>query len=166
MKSRHILRNIPAASSAMIVIAALALSSCADSGDDEDAAARTQEQTSIEDVKRESGELAETVAEYGADQRDEAMRKFKSAMADVDQRLQHFEQQVEENWDDLSEEARGEAQQNLAMLKTRRAELADAYDELKSDSGAAWEEIKHGFTEAYAEISTAIDEAEDEFGNG
>lgn len=150
----------------MIVIAALALASCADNGDDDEMAARAPEPTSIEDVKRESGELAETVADYGEDQRDEAMRKFESAMSDVDQRLAHLEKQVEENWDDLSEEARREAQQNLAMLKTRRAELTDAYDELNSDSAAAWEEIRNGFTKAYTDISTAIDEAEDEFGKG
>ena len=87
-------------------------------------------------------------------------------MSEVDQRLQAFESDVRENWDSLSEEARREARQDLAMLETSRAELAEAYSELKSDSGAAWEDIKNGFTEAYADISSAIDKAEEEFDKG
>lgn len=166
-KFRYFFTDAPAGMSALIVFAALALWSCTDGGDDEDAAAaRTPERTSVEDVKRESLELAETVAEYSEEQRDEAVRKFESAVADVDQRLASFENQVEANWDDLSEAARQQARQDLQMLKTRRAELADAYEELKSDSGAAWEDIRNGFADAYADMSAAIDKAEDEFDEG
>ena len=166
-KLRHFFTGSGAGVSALILFAALATWSCADSGDDDDAvAARAPESTSIEDVQREAGELAETVAEYGEDQRDEVAREFESALTDVDRRLLAFESEVRENWDSLSEQARQEAQQDLAMLETRRAELAEAYGELKSDSRAAWEEIKNGFTDAYADISLAIDKAEKEFDNG
>lgn len=165
-KLRYFFTHAPAGISALVVFAALASWSCADRSDDDTVTAPAPERTSLEDVERESRELAETVAEYGEDQRDAAMREFESAMSDIDQRLEAFENQVDENWDELSEEARREAQQDLAMLKTRRAELTDAYDELKSDSGAAWEDIKNGFTDAYAEMTAAFDKAQEEFGNG
>lgn len=165
---QRFITSSPTGMAGLALVAALATWSCADNGnDDETMAARApDERTSIEDVQRETRELAETVADYGEDQRDEVAREFESAMSEVDQRLAEFENDVRENWDSLSEEARREAQQDLAMIETRRAELAEAYDELKSDSGAAWEEIKKGFTEAYADISSAIDEAEKEFDKG
>ena len=167
IKLRHFFTTARAGIAGLILFAALATWSCADSNDDDETmAARAPERTSIEDVQRETRELAETVAEYGEDQRDEVAREFESAMSEVDQRLQAFESDVQENWDSLSEEARREARQDLAMLETSRAELAQAYGELKSDSGAAWEEIKNGFTEAYADISSAIDKAEEEFDKG
>lgn len=165
-KLRHLFSNAPSAVPGLIVFAALASWSCTDGSDDDAVSARAPERTSIEDVQRETRELAETVAEYGEDQRDEVAREFESAMSEVDRRLAEFESDVQENWDSLSEEARREARQDLQMLETRRAELAEAYDELKSDSGAAWEEIKNGFTEAYADISSAIDKAEKEFDKG
>ena len=166
-KLRYFFTSAPARIAGLTLLAALATWSCTNNSDGDDAAAaRAPERTSLEDVRRETRELAETVAEYGEDQRDEVAREFESAMSDVDRRLKAFESEVRENWDTLSEQARREAQQDLAMLHTRRAELAEAYGELKSDSGAAWEEIKNGFTEAYADISSAIDQAEKEFGKG
>jgi DNA repair exonuclease SbcCD ATPase subunit len=166
-KLRHFFTSTPARVSGLFVVAALATWSCTNSSVGDDAvSARAPDSTSIEDVQREAGELAETVADYGEDQRDAVAREFESAISEVDGRLQAFESEVEENWESLSEQARREAQQDLAMLQTRRAELAEAYDALKSDSGAAWEEIKNGFTEAYADISSAIDEAEKEFDKG
>lgn len=166
-KLRYFFTGAPARTAGLTLLAAFATWSCTDNSDDDDAAAaRAPDRASLEDVQRDTRELAETVAEYGEDQRDEVAREFESAMSDVDRRLQEFESEVRENWDTLSEQARREAQQDLAMLQTSRAELAEAYGELKSESEAAWEEIKNGFTEAYADISSAIDKAEEEFDKG
>ncbi len=149
----------------LAALAGLLVASCGNEEKDDGAMVVTSEpeQTSFEDVKQESRELAHTIAEYSKDQRDEAIREVESALADIDQRLADFENQVEASWDGMSEKARKEARQNIETLKAKRAAVAESYQALKSDSGAAWDEVKKGFSDAYADISAAFDDAEEEF---
>lgn len=58
-------------------------------------------------------------ADYSEDQRDEAAREVESALSDIDRRLDAFEKQTEANWDELSENARKEARENLQTLVAR-----------------------------------------------
>jgi chromosome segregation ATPase len=149
----------------LAALAGLVIASCGSDKNDDGAMVVTSEPepTSYEDVKRESRELAHTIAEYGEDQRDAAVREVESALADIDQRLAAFETQIEADWDDLSETAREEAREEIETLKAKRAAVAESYEELRSDSGAAWNDVKKGFSDAYADISAAFDEAEKEF---
>lgn len=149
----------------LVALAGLTLASCASDDEDDSATVVTSEpeKTSFEDVKQESRELAHTITDYSADQRDAAVQEAQSALSKIDQRLEAFEDEVEANWDDLGEKARIEARQNIETLKAKRAAVAASYEELKSDSGAAWDEVKTGFSDAYADISAAFDDAEKEF---
>ncbi|HSM31690.1 MAG TPA: hypothetical protein VK854_13410 [Woeseiaceae bacterium] len=155
----------PAGKLLLIALAGLGAASCGNDDDGDSAMVVTSEpeKTSLEDVKRESQELAHTIADYSEDQRDEAVREVESALSTADRRIQDFEQQVEANWDDLSETAREEAREDLETLKARRAAVAESYEELKSDSGAAWAEVKKGFSDAYAELEAAFEAADKEF---
>lgn len=149
----------------LAVLAGLAVASCGNGDKDDSAMVVTSEpeKTSLEDVKRESQEFANTIADYSEDQRDEAAREVQSALSAIDRRIEDFERQVEANWDDLSETARKEAREDLETLKARRAAVAESYEELKSDSGAAWAEVKKGFSDAYADLEAAFEAAEKEF---
>ena len=155
----------PAAKLLLAALAGLVIASCGNDETDDGAMVVTSEpeQTSFEDVKQESRELAHTIAEYSEEQRDAAIREVESALADIDQRLAAFETQVEANWDDLSETARTQAREDIETLEAKRAAVAESYRELQSDSGAAWEDVKKGFSDAYADIRAAFDEAEKEF---
>ena len=149
----------------LAALAGLAVASCGNGDKDDSAMVVTSEpeKTSFEDVKRESRELAYTIADYSEDQRDEAVREVQSALSAADRRIEDFEKQVEANWDDLSEAARKEAREDLETLKDRRAAVAESYEELKSDSGAAWAEVQKGFSDAYADLEAAFEDAEKEF---
>jgi len=149
----------------LAALAGLAVASCGNGDKDDSAMVVTSEpeKTSFEDVKRESQELAHTIADYSEDQRDEAVRDVQSALSAADRRIEDFEKQVEANWDDLSEAARKEAREDLETLKARRAAVAESYEELKSDSGAAWADVKKGFSDAYADLTAAFEDAEKEF---
>jgi len=149
----------------LLALASLVTASCGNDDKDDSAmvVASEPEKTSFEDVKRESQELAHTIADYSEDQRDEAVREVESALSAVDRRLQDFEKQIETNWDELSDEARKEAREDLQTLKARRAAVAESYEELKSDSGAAWSEVKKGFSDAYADLEAAFEDAQKKF---
>jgi len=158
----HIARTL--ARFGLIAIFGLASFSCVQSNDEDNAQASTPpEGTSIEDVKQQSGELAETLEGYTETQRQQAMQQIETSMSRVDRRLESFESTVDSGWDGLSDQAREQARQNIDMLKRKREQMAESYNDMQAASGAAWDKMKEGFSDAYTDINNAFDEAEKEF---
>jgi len=148
----------------LIAVLGLASFSCVQSNNEDNAQASTApEGTSIEDVKQQSGELADTLGAYTETQRQQAMQEIETTMSEVDRRLESFESTVDSGWDDLSEQAQEEARQNIDMLKRKREQMAESYNDMQAASGAAWDKMKKGFSDAYADINNAFDAAEKEF---
>ena len=84
---------------------------------------------------------------YAADQRDEAVRKTKTALDNLDSRIDALETSIDSNWDRMDKAAREKARANLKALRKQRTELAEWYGSLKSSSADAWEHAKKGFSE-------------------
>lgn len=127
-------------------------------------ASAEDDKTSIEDVKKETSELMETLKAYTADQRDEALRKSKAAMERLDKRIDMLESQVDDGWDDMSQAVRDNARASLKALRKQRNEVAEWYGSMRTSSLGAWEEMKTGFSNAYGELAKAWQKAEGEFG--
>lgn len=138
-------------------IAAIALAPVGD-------AAASNEQTSIEDVKKETSELLETLKAYSADKRDEALRKSRAAMDSLDQQIDSLESQIDDGWDEMTTAAREKARASLQALRKERNEVAEWYGGMKASSAGAWEEMKTGFSNAYSDLAEAWEKAEGEFG--
>jgi len=123
----------------------------------------SNDKTSIEDVKKETSELMETLKAYTADKRDEALEASKAAMDRLDERINTLEARVDNNWDDMNQAVRDNARASLKALRKERTDVAEWYGSMKTSSAGAWEEMKTGFSDAYSELAKAWEKAEAEF---
>ncbi len=120
--------------------------------------------TSAKEVKHELVDAADSIKNYGADKRDEAVRKAKAALDALDARIDALDARIQANWDKMDAAARERASASLKALHKQRLAAAEWYGSLRTSSAAAWEEMKKGFSAAYQSTRTAWQKAEHEFG--
>ncbi len=119
-------------------------------------------ETSIEEVKQKTQSLLETIKNYTAEQRDEAIRKSKAALDNMDQRIDALETHVYNNWDKMDQTAREKSRDSLAALRRQRTQVAEWYGSLKNSSSDAWGNMKKGFSDAYLALHDAWEKSEKE----
>jgi ElaB/YqjD/DUF883 family membrane-anchored ribosome-binding protein len=123
----------------------------------------TNTNTSIEEVKKETQDLLQTIKSYTADKRDEAVQKTKDGLDKVDKRIDALEARVDENWDKMSDPARKKARENLETLRKQRNKVAEWYGSMKTSSADAWDHTKKGFSDAYKDLEGAWKKTKKEF---
>ena len=123
----------------------------------------SSEKTSIEEVKQETQDLIQTIKAYTADQRDEAIQKTKSALENLDKRIDSLETRIDNNWDNTNKTAREKVRLNLKALRKQRIKVAEWYGSLKNSSADAWEHMKKGFSDAYQALYDAWEKSEQAF---
>lgn len=126
-------------------------------------ALHAEETPSLDQVRQETRELVDALQNYGADQRDRALRETEAALARLDARLQALEARVDARWQAMDAKAREEARQGLRELRRQRIELAEWYGGLRNSSAKAWGSVKQGFAEAYTALQDAWREAADAY---
>ncbi len=138
------------------------LISCTDAP--EDKTAISEDKTSIKDVKQETQDLIQAIGAYTADQREEAIEKTQTALDELDKRIDALETSIDNNRDQMNEDAREKARANLKALREQRTEVAEWTSKMKTSSADAWEDTKKGFSDAYKSLSDAWQKVEKEFG--
>lgn len=118
---------------------------------------------SLQDVEKEMAEAAETFKHYSADQRDEAINKAKAVMDDLDARIDKLQTSIHKQWGMMDQAARRKAQAALDKLKRQRKQMAESYTALQHSTSGAWEHVKKGFADSYADLHNAWQKAEQEF---
>lgn len=116
-----------------------------------------------QDVKKETKELLNTLQQYTADQRDQAVKEAERALKKLDGRIDELESRVDNSWDKMTQAARQKARANLKALRKQRNELAEQYGSFKNSSAGAWEQMKKGFSDAYKAMSDSWEKAKSEF---
>jgi len=135
---------------AALIIAMLALGSpAAHAGEGSDAT------TTPETVRTEVAEAMQAIAEYSAQQRDQALARAQQALHRIDAEIERREQRLRENWAQMSEAAREKARTSLRELREARNALGERYGALQSGAAGAWDELKAGFSDAWQELSRA-----------
>ena len=119
--------------------------------------------TTGKDVSRKMDETAHAIKSYSAEQRDEALKNAQSVLADADARIDHFESEMNRNWDKMNASARKHAQETMKMLRRQRQDLSQSYGELKRSSANAWDEVKNGFAKSYGALRDSFSKASKEF---
>jgi nitrate/TMAO reductase-like tetraheme cytochrome c subunit len=138
------------------------VSGCSDQTSTDKTMAKT-DKTTAKEVKQEMQDVLQALQGYAADQRDEAVRKTKTVLDNLDSRIDALETNIDNNWDRMDKAAREKARANLKALRKQRMELAEWYGSLKSSSADAWEHAKKGFSDAYKALSDAWEKAVNEF---
>lgn len=123
------------------------------------------DKTSIEEVKKKTEDLLQALSAYTIDQKDEAVSKTKTALDNLDKRIDALEARVDENWDNMDKYTRKKARDSLKALRKQRNQVAEWYGSMKSSTGNAWEHMKKGFSDAYKSLSDAWEKSENEFGS-
>ena len=108
-------------------------------------------------------ETAQSIKNYSAEQRDDALKSAKTVLADADARIDHFESEVNKNWDKMNASARKHAQETLRAMRQQRQDLSQSYGELKRSSAKAWDEVKGGFSKSYDALRDSFSKAAKEF---
>jgi len=119
-----------------------------------------------QDVKKETKELIDTLQQYTAKQRDQAVKEADQALKKLDGRIDKLENRVDNNWDNMTQAARRKARANLKALRKQRNELAEWYGSFKNSSAGAWEQMKKGFSDAYQALSDSWEKAKREYDSG
>jgi len=127
------------------------------------AAQTPADKTTTKEVKQKVAEAAEAIKNYSVDQRDEAVKKAKVALDDLDARIDRMESQLNKKWDQMDQTTRKKARATLTALRKQRSELAEWYGGLKHSSSNAWEDVKKGFLNSYRELREAFDKAYSQF---
>ena len=118
--------------------------------------------TSIEEVKKETQDLLQTIGSYTAGKKDEAVQKAKEALNRLDKRIDALEAKIDKNWDKMTETARMHARENLKALRKQRNQVAEWYGSMKTSSDDAWDHMKNGFSDAYKALADAWEKSEKE----
>ncbi|MEP1217363.1 MAG: hypothetical protein ABJM11_02680 [Marinobacter sp.] len=122
--------------------------------------ADSPDDSSVESLRKETRELGQALKEFGADQKAEAEAAIEDTLSALDKRIETLQQELDQNWDDMSDKARDRSQKSLESLREQRQRVQEWYDELQASSSSAWERAKKGFSEAYEALSRQWNDAE------
>lgn len=145
----------------LIVMILITLTSCTDTSEEKKAI--PEDKTSINEVKQETQDLIQTLEAYTADQRDEAVQRAKTALNNLDERIDALEKRIDDNWNQMNEAAREKARANLEALRKQRNQVAEWYESMKTSSADVWDHMKKGFSDAYMALADAWEKSEKEF---
>lgn len=136
----------------------------ADSHDKPDAA--HDDKATMEDVKRETQELLEALKAYTAEQRDEAMEKTRAGLDAMDRRIDALQARITDNWHEMDGAAREQARDSMQRLREQRHRAAEWYGSMKHSTRETWEDMKQGFSRAYADLQAAWETSRRDEGGG
>ncbi len=119
------------------------------------AAQDTNALTTAEEVRTEISEAMDAIAAYSEQERDQALAEAREALNRLDAEIERREQALRENWAEMSEAAKENAQARLQDLRQARNRLGERYGALESGTSSAWDELKVGFSDAWTAFSEA-----------
>ena len=124
---------------------------------------QAEKMTKAKELKIEWAEAMATLKDYTADKRDKAIAETEAALKAIDTEIDKLQRKTNQEWQELSKEAREKREAALAQLRKQRNDVAEWYGALKNSSAGAWEEVKSGFIKSWNTLSTAFVDASEEF---
>lgn len=119
----------------------------------------TAEETTVDDVQAEFSDAFDTIGDYSAEQRDEALARMEETLARLDERIEETEARVREEWADMSDATRERTSDALSALREQRNRLSQAYGALSQGAGTAWGDLMDGVQNGWADLASAWDNA-------
>ncbi len=123
----------------------------------------TNDDVEAQKMKKEWSEAIETLKQYSATQRDEALSQAQQTLTAMDRRIEQLQTRAEKEWRSMSKNMRERHEETLRNLRRERNGLAEWYGGMKYSSDNAWEEVKQGFITAYGSLSDSSGRAYSEF---
>ena len=115
--------------------------------------------STAKDIAKKADETGQAIKNYTVAQRDEAIKKAKAALDDLDVRIGRMERKLDNEWDRMDQAARKKARAALNALRRERNETGEWYGGLKHSSAEAWEQVKAGFVKSYEALKESFAKA-------
>jgi predicted RNase H-like nuclease (RuvC/YqgF family) len=109
-----------------------------------------------------SAQQPKTLKDLTIEQRAEAVEKAKSALEEMDTRINNLAAGIDRKWDRMDDAARKTAYHAMDTLRKERTEAAEWFGGLKHGGKEAWEEVKTGFLQSYDALRNTYAKADDE----
>jgi hypothetical protein len=97
----------------------------------------------------------EKVKSYTVEKKNEAMAYGRKLVRETDREIGSLEKKAAKS----SGEAKAQFQSDIRELKAKRAAASKKLDEMGKASGAAWDEAKNGFADAYKDLHDSYNKA-------
>lgn len=118
--------------------------------------------TTQSEVRSEISEAMLAVADYAEQERDAALARVQAALRELDVAIDQREQNLRDQWADLSDETRETARSQMSDLRKARNTLGERYGALQAGSADAWDELVDGFDSAWTAFADAWNQAGEE----
>lgn len=122
-----------------------------------------QDLVTIEDVQEQMAKMGKTIEKYSITQKNNALTETQKTLDTIDRGIDLLNDQLDENWDRMSQVARRKSRTALRALEKQRNELSEWYGGMRHSSENAWEEVKNGFVKSYEKMADSFEKAAKEF---
>lgn len=123
----------------------------------------SNDEATLKHVKKEVADAARAIKAYSVDQRDEAVKKAKASLDDLDASIEQLQASIDKKWDQMNQASREKARATMEKLGRQRNQVAEWYGGLKHSSAGAWDNVKQGFSDAYGTLADSWEKAIAEF---
>jgi len=121
------------------------------------AVAQTEPDAGLEDVRTQVAEAMDAIAAYSVAQREAAIAEARAALDAMDAAVAARQQEMREEWAQMTEAAREDANERLAELQSALIGLAERVGTLQAGADSAWNELNGGLVAAWGELSAAVE---------
>jgi hypothetical protein len=101
----------------------------------------------------------EQVADYSAEQKNEAVTWTENRVAELDRKMDQLDHKISDAGDAMAEKWK----EIKADLAVKREQVADGLENMKESTAEAWEEAKAGMVETMQDLERSIEDATEEF---
>lgn len=116
-------------------------------------------QTTARDVQKKTGEAWDTVKSYSVEKKNDAVAYGKKLVRESDSQIKGLENKAAQ----ASGDAKARYKREITDLKTKRKNASKKLDEMGKASGAAWDNAKNGFADAYRDLHESYEKAAAQF---
>ena len=117
--------------------------------------ASAAEQTTGSDVAAKADDAWQTLKNYSVDKKNEAVAYGKQLLKDTDAKIDQLQAKAAS----ASGDAKRTYERQIDELKVVRGKTAAKLEQMEKATGAAWNEAKRGFADAYRDLERAYDRA-------
>ena len=129
------------------------------SGCERKPADQTPGKVTLEDVRRDAAQAAQTAVEYSRQTKEEFQKKLEARLKELDGEIA----KLREKGRDLKDQAKADWDRKIADLEKKRDAAGTKLAEVRDSSAEAWKDMQKGAQSAWDELDKAFRDASREF---
>ena len=116
-------------------------------------------QATGKEASKKAADAWDTVKAYTVEKKNDAVAYSKKLVSETDTKIKQLEAKASK----ASGDTKAEYDKAVKDLKAKRVQASKKLDEMGKASGAAWDEAKNGFADAYKDLHEAYEKAAAKF---